>query len=796
MSKLVNLSHLKKALNRIKTYFNNKMSEATTKLSEDLTTALTPDWLTNVRNRTHYLGNLLATLDNSNRSTYLSDSYADYGFYVVVDGVSTSTKITNLTPNSEKRYSLSTSNGPNITLHVNYVPKQFVHVAFTQHADSTQHKILLYGRCQPLSDVYIPETIARKTDTKPLVELSYKELKELRDNSELIPGKQYCIVNYETTTSQKGTSAERNTFDVIVTADSTNTLNEEARVRKSSIKPITVLKTNGVPTFCRLTGTEMVVNNTTYYQWVDTINSSDIILSKTLNPSLNEEIFRLSGGQTVVKYGNVLEIIDYFKDCNLEAWKIWYCLDNDTTKFGWADTTNGKGVIYRMIDEYNNDCPYDFKNIKFKRTTVTVEDPDILNSLGGMYVGYTGDTLPAELQNTDSEVYYYTFQHSDGETDLSINIKYDKTLYCHDNIIKDRFDSSNKFKMLNNIVIYSDTFTYNNTFDNGCFSMSIYGNNDQVWENHFGQYCRENIIVSNTVWQNTFGDNLASNLISNCNVTDAHIAGSDFGIYFQYNTCLGRFSENHIFSRFKNNIIKTKQFAANDIKTAFENNIIQSDTFNYNSIDNNFQNNKINVTEVMQNKIYSTFKENVINTNTFSGNIIERSFSTNTINASILVSNIGCEFQHNTINSAILENNNRGIQFCNIGSSVKNNVFNTIRNSTVGSLFQNNNVTYVIGCNFGVGCVYNNFGDSSNSLNPWHIKHCSFGNYVQYNNFDSKEITSKENPIKNIVVQNGVQGTADNNNNITLPVNSDAEVKVAKNSKGEIKIYIPADLVE
>lgn len=59
----------------------------------------------------------------------------------------------------------------------------------------------------------------------------------------------------------------------------------------------------------------------------------------------------------------------YFSDAGakLEAWKIWYCLDNDTERFAWADAENGKGVIYRMIDEWNNDCPYDFKNIQFAR---------------------------------------------------------------------------------------------------------------------------------------------------------------------------------------------------------------------------------------------------------------------------------------------------------------------------------------------------------------------------------------------------------------------------------------------
>lgn len=56
----------------------------------------------------------------------------------------------------------------------------------------------------------------------------------------------------------------------------------------------------------------------------------------------------------------------YFADNDLSAWQLKYCLDNDKTKFEWADETNGKGVIYRMIDEKRNDCPYDFKNILIK----------------------------------------------------------------------------------------------------------------------------------------------------------------------------------------------------------------------------------------------------------------------------------------------------------------------------------------------------------------------------------------------------------------------------------------------
>ena len=55
---------------------------------------------------------------------------------------------------------------------------------------------------------------------------------------------------------------------------------------------------------------------------------------------------------------------DYYGD-GIHSWILKYCLDNDTNRFAWADTVNGKGVIYRMIDQYGNDCGYDFKTLVF-----------------------------------------------------------------------------------------------------------------------------------------------------------------------------------------------------------------------------------------------------------------------------------------------------------------------------------------------------------------------------------------------------------------------------------------------
>ena len=62
---------------------------------------------------------------------------------------------------------------------------------------------------------------------------------------------------------------------------------------------------------------------------------------------------------------------DYFRYSQLEKWQVWYDIDGNNTTYTWAErdsiNTVNKGVIYRLIDEFGNDCPYDFKNIVFLR---------------------------------------------------------------------------------------------------------------------------------------------------------------------------------------------------------------------------------------------------------------------------------------------------------------------------------------------------------------------------------------------------------------------------------------------
>ena len=78
----------------------------------------------------------------------------------------------------------------------------------------------------------------------------------------------------------------------------------------------------------------------------------DVLVLATSNNTLSEE------ARAIQHEGDT-----YFSNCNLNAWKLWYSLDNDS-KYLWADTSNGRGVIYKMIDEFGNEAPYDFKNVR------------------------------------------------------------------------------------------------------------------------------------------------------------------------------------------------------------------------------------------------------------------------------------------------------------------------------------------------------------------------------------------------------------------------------------------------
>ena len=587
-----------------------------------------------------------------------------------------------------------------------------------------------------------------------MVYTTYTELKELRDNAQLVPGQFYRITDYECTTSQENTRAMNHQFDIIVQALSANTLSENAKadyhegdnyflktlervISDSNIiseQVETPIEKGQVEWLYRVyedgpgfdyNGTEefhSVSDEFVAFSFLKDNNGIMVpVLYKTDLGKVNEETGESSYSREDVDYeepyyyvgeqyidgvvydkwrkiensgpdnfqwdsaakqyaltnkivgpGLLIDATFTYDDpgkikiASLNAWELKYCLDNDTSRFAWADTnvpvaticvegifgdsewwtraesleydgvtyylwanqnysegdhrsfyisktenpvfgddlgsityyegdsideivpggdgtvigaengngpSRGKGVIYYMKDEWNNECPYDFKNIQFKRYMITeVSEALAESTLMGSYLG-----LPQGQDYSIDEsdyIWCYTFswlnEHNVVE-DLSTvghYLKNDEGQYSgvYDNIIKcvsncnmTYEESPESFKIdLNDIVflsIYSpdESFygCYSNTFGNDC-SRNTFGND--CYYITFGNCCHNNtfcnncnyITFGNNCYNNTFGSECPENAFgNNCN---HNIFGNDCNHNIFGNSCYDNIFDNGCYS--------------------------------------------------------------------------------------------------------------------------------------------------------------------------------------------------------------------------------------------------------
>lgn len=349
-----------------------------------------------------------------------------------------------------------------------------------------------------------------------LIEVTWQELKDKRDNGQLIPGSLYRIIDYNCTTTQENTQSAGHQFDIVLLALSENKLAEEgwAMVNESNIYNVTFA--NGAVKKCYIFRTNGDNGNL--------VDCETLLGAEEIDFSGEVVIDEQSKTATTAIYNVVdLSISDlqynYFQNSNLSAWKVWYSLDNDKSRFAWAleggefegitiinnddslflkrsaqydrtyqneqyyawnnedvgftlwtksatpntgDTlyiatisipsrmeeydlasltsygtvqiADGHGVIYRLIDEFGNDLPWDFKNIL---------------------------RIPSEGEN-----YYYTvntnsFDPVDATMDgtcTNVKVVTEKTLYIND---EDLFIiySISKY-LLSQCVLYINKYYY------------------------------------------------------------------------------------------------------------------------------------------------------------------------------------------------------------------------------------------------------------------------------------------------------------------------------------------------
>ena len=230
---------------------------------------------------------------------------------------------------------------------------------------------------------------------------------------------------------------------------------------------------------------------------------------------------------------------------DLSAWELKYCIDNDLSRFSWADTTNGKGVIYYLKDDRGNIAPYDHKNCLFIRYKVT-NSVTALSSLSGQYLGTTAGVSRGLTKGTDTKTYLtfdrYCYDNRIEPYRTSVTVDgtaYADTAKLNDITIcaysQDRTNTTNHLygnafeancHDITFALDYSSPYCNSNSFGNSCNSNS-FGNS--CYYNSFGNYCYSNSF-GNSCYYNSFGNYCNSNSFGNsCN-------SNSFGNYCNSNS--------------------------------------------------------------------------------------------------------------------------------------------------------------------------------------------------------------------------------------------------------------------
>lgn len=255
---------------------------------------------------------------------------------------------------------------------------------------------------------------------------------------------------------------------------------------------------------------------------------------------------------------------EYFNKSRLEVWQLKYSLQNDTSRFVWADAKNGKGVVYWMKDEFGNECPYDFKNIQFSRLDCSEDSNEDRTSLKGRYVCPASGMFPGDLTSGKTEIYAYTFSSDEtgksSQTDLSLSRVSNVFL----NTLRPAYSSDETGRLVLNDVVFYNIGNFCNTLDSSCTENTLISCNcislcsgcrgnvfgylcksdtfgDGLIQNSFGSSCADMVFGDNCSY-NSFGD--GCNCISFGHQCEGNIFGDNctsisFGNSAQYNSVLG-----------------------------------------------------------------------------------------------------------------------------------------------------------------------------------------------------------------------------------------------------------------
>lgn len=383
---------------------------------------------------------------------------------------------------------------------------------------------------------------------QPMVDITYAELYTLVSTGSLTPGQKYRIIDYETIIEYDDVISAGHVFDLVVTALSSSELSHDANALQSA------RDSDNYFGECNLSAWKIrydINNDSSKYAWAApaqfNYDSSNCIVKSELvsgnsfinpisivyseyydapgsndyqndlaNTLLYEYAYDDTTNELCIYPDNTgYEVIEKYlyrgiRYVNNVAYDYWQKMEDAYLKTIYIYTprivdgdviissSGGKGVIYHMVDEWNNECPYDFKNIMFERWQKSS------NYGVSWYIGDSG-----------SGVWVYTFTKYDltssSAEDGSLCIVKDGMLVgCYNNKIARMTDESYDYLSNNVMIVHSDV-----QYDGFCKDVYIKDSSrntiiecanislDNAWDNIL-EAC-ENIFAlqssENTLWQ-------------------------------------------------------------------------------------------------------------------------------------------------------------------------------------------------------------------------------------------------------------------------------------------------------
>ena len=417
---------------------------------------------------------------------------------------------------------------------------------------------------------------------------TWATLLAIRDAGNLIPGQFYRITDYVTTSMAANTRSTGHPFDIIVRADSTNVLNEQAWATPH--KGDTYFKD------ARLEAWELKYNidNIQWSQKIGTLieDENDGYTALSIGTvDIDGETYILWDASEFEEDYGFTRMVSLTKEVGAEMWTY----DPATGEKGEDAQTSiaavigeyteaGKGTITWMKDEFGNIAGYDFKNIQQKRWKVT--DELERDSLNGKYLGVLNG-LPVKLSIEDEEdfiwAYLYSVYDYDGGTqdtadhslsgrvhDMDTNFTVsDNNAFVWSSVDHNAYDCEFSGDVQNNSFsgnvtynsfsgdVWNNSFSgnmYRNTFSGGVSNCSFSGN---VQNNSFSGYV-DSCSFSGGVYQSSFSGSVTQNSFSGYvqnNSFSGDVRNNSFSGYVYQNSFSGYVVQNSFSGNVQNSMI-------------------------------------------------------------------------------------------------------------------------------------------------------------------------------------------------------------------------------------------------